>query len=173
MKQALLSLLIAVAIVGCYTQKKAKEQTQKALVKYPEVVATIARTAFPCTTTKSDTVITSKDSIIFIECPETPDNPAPEYIRDTVTNTVTKYVKGATQFYKVPVTLPIRTITVIKTVEDSAKIFILQAEIDRLKAYGEKVDRKLHKRNKAILWLIIILSLSLVGNYLQLKSKFK
>ena len=173
MKQALLSLLIAVAIVGCYTQKKATEQTQKALIKYPEVVANVARTAFPCVTTKSDTIVTSKDSIIFIDCPETPENPAPEYLRDTITNTVTKYIKGETKYYKVPVTLPIRTITVIKTVEDSAKIFILQAEIDRLKAYGVKVDRKLHKRNKAILWLIIILSLSLVGNYLQLKSKFK
>lgn len=172
MKQALLSLLIAVAIVGCYTQKKATEQTQKALIKYPEVVANIARTAFPCVTTKSDTIVTSKDSIVFIECPETPDNPAPEYIRDTVTNTITKYVKGATQFYKVPVTLPIRTITVIQKVKDSAEIYLLTKEVNRLKTYGEKADRKIHKRNNVILWLIIALLVSLFGNYLQLKKIF-
>lgn len=166
-------LVLFVALFGsCYTQKKATEQTQKALIKYPEVVANVARTAFPCVTTKSDTIISTKDSVVFIDCPETPDNPAPEFIRDTVTNTITKYLKGETHFYKVPVTLPIRTITVIKKEKDSAEIYLLTKENNRLKTYGEKADRKIHKRNNVILWLIIALLVSLFGNYLQLKKIF-
>lgn len=166
-------LVLFVALFGsCYTQKKAVEQTQKALIKYPEVVANVARTAFPCVTTKSDTVITSHDSIVFIECPEQPDNPAPEYLRDTVTNTVTKYIKGETKFYKVPVALPIRTITVIQKVKDNAEVYLLTKEVNRLKTYGEKADRKIHNRNNVILWLIIALLISLFGNYLQIKKVF-
>jgi len=167
-------LVLFVALFGsCYTQKKATEQTQKALIKYPEVVANVARTAFPCVTTKSDTVVTSHDSIVFIECPEQPDNPALEYIRDTVTNTVTKYLKGETKFYKVPVTLPIRTITIIKKEKDSAETYLLNKEINRLKAYSEKADRKIHSRNTWLKWILLVLALSLFGNWLQLKSKLK
>src|SRR4051812_37882191 len=54
MRDIILGLTVALLLSSCYSQKKATEQTSKALDKYPGVVAAIARTAFPCITKAID-----------------------------------------------------------------------------------------------------------------------
>lgn len=41
-------LIVLLLFTSCYSARKATEQTNKALVRYPAVVAKVARTAFPC-----------------------------------------------------------------------------------------------------------------------------
>lgn len=172
MKQALLSLLIAVAIVGCYTPKKATEQTQKALIKYPGVVADVARTAFPCVTTESDTVITTQDSLIYIDCPDNTVVTTADY---TWPDTVVKVVRlpGSVKTVRVPVTLPVRTITVTNKVEDSAKIFLITAELAKASKEVDRLQGKVERRGKLLLWLVIALAVSVLINYIQFKKNPK
>ena len=40
-------LLIILLLTGCYNAKKAQKHVNKALLEYPDKVATIARDAFP------------------------------------------------------------------------------------------------------------------------------
>lgn len=55
MKQILICLLLLSSFIfsGCYTEKKAEQQTEKALDEYPLTVADIIRQKFPCVTTDS------------------------------------------------------------------------------------------------------------------------
>lgn len=52
-----LAVVVAITMLllsSCYSAKKAESQTNKALIKHPEVVAKIARTAFPCIQKSAD-----------------------------------------------------------------------------------------------------------------------
>jgi len=65
MKQILICLLSCSLLLlsGCYTEKKAEAQTERALDEYPLTVADIIRKEFPCVTTDSvvkETVDSSK-----------------------------------------------------------------------------------------------------------------
>lgn len=153
-------LIFIILLSGCYNAKKAQKQVNKALLEYPDKVATIARDAFPCITVASDTVTVTDTLLDFIDCPEAP---GPEYIRDTVMidniQTITVKVPGKTQ---------IKTVTVTQRVEDSAKIKLLSSAIaDRdatisdqgatIKKQGKKISRK----NKELwIWRIIALVLT-------------
>lgn len=53
-KPTWLILISALTLAGCYTPKKAEQQTHRALDKYPGVSAGIIRERFPCVTTKTD-----------------------------------------------------------------------------------------------------------------------
>ena len=169
MKQILLSLLISIFIVACYGPKKATEQTNKALTRYPETVAAITRAAFPCTTIKADTIISTKDSVVFIDCPEQPENTGPQYLIDTIHITTTKVLTGKT--IRVPVNLPVRTVTIIQKIEDSAKIYLLRAATLKLQEDKNKLSTKVGNRNTALKWLIIALLCSLGLNFIQFKKK--
>ena len=161
-----------IALSGCYTPSKAAKQIDHAIDKYPKIAAQRTRAYFPCITTGSDTLIFTKDSLILVDCPD-PVQPA-DYFHDTIN--LTKIVKSEvvkTKVVKVPVHLPVQYVTITKKVEDSAKIFILTAETDRLKAYSAKVDAKLIKRNWLIKWLIIALIVSVLLNYFQFKGGVK
>lgn len=159
-----------IALSGCYTPNKAAKQIDHAIEKYPKIAAQRTRAHFPCITTGSDTLIFTKDSLILVDCPDVYQQTG--YINDTVW--LDKIVKfPVTKVVKVPVHLPVQYITIKKKVEDSAKIFILTAETDRLKAYSAKVDAKLIKRNWLIKWLIIALIISVLLNYFQFKGGIK
>ena len=164
----LILLAILFSLGGCYTQRKATEQTQKALIKYPGVVAKVARAAFPCTTTKADTIITTQDSLIYIDCPDNTVITAADY---TGPDTVTKVIRlpGQVRTVRVPVTLPVKTVTIVQKVEDSAKIYILQAATLRLQADNDKLRGKVANKNKALKWIIIVLLVSLGLNFIQFK----
>lgn len=161
-----------VILSGCYTPNKAAKQIDHAIDKYPKIAAERTRAHFPCTTTSADTLIFTKDSIVWVDCPDNTPAPANDFFHDTITLTKTVN-KEVLKTIKVPVQLPVKYITITKKVEDSAKIFILTAKTDRLKAYSAKVDAKLIKRNWLIKWLIIALIVSVLFNYFQFKGGVK
>jgi len=154
-------LIFIILLSGCYNAKKAQKQVNKALLEYPEKVAKVARDAFPCITTASDTVTVTDTLLDFIDCPEAP---GPEFIRDTVVvdniQTVTVRVPGKTQ---------IKTVTVTQRIEDSAKIKLLTSaiadrdqQIDENKSEIKKQDKKISRKNKELwvhrsLWFLLIL----------------
>jgi len=159
-----------------YTLPKAEYQVNKAYLTYPPMVAGKTRDWFPCIVNKNDTIITYVDSLIYIDCPSVVNGNATEYI-----NSDTVYInKIVTQnkVVKVPVYLPIKTITVIQKVEDSAKMFVLndvlqavENETAILNDDVKKLEAKVAKKNKYLLYLLIALLASLGINYLQFKRK--
>lgn len=159
-----------------YTLPKAEYQVNKAYLTYPPMVAGKTRDWFPCTVNKKDTIITYVDSLIYIDCPSVVNGNATEYI-----NSDTVYInKIVTQnkVVKVPHYIPIKTITVVQKVEDSAKIFqlndaLLTSFYETSKANDsiEKLEAKVAKKNKYLLYLLIALLASLGVNYLQFKRK--
>ncbi len=173
-----------IGIVSCskYTEQVAENQSKKALVYHPKVIAKIARDAFPCIDKKVDTVITQKDSLIYIDCPDVSNGTATDYaVVDTMYiipnyKPVTKVTQGKT--VKVPVYLPVKTITIEKKIEDSAKIMqlndaLMQSVNETAKANDtiEKLEAKVAKKNKYLLWGLIIIIALAAFNYLQFRSK--
>ena len=159
-----------------YTLPKAEYQVNKAYLTYPPMVAGKTRDWFPCIVNKNDTIITYVDSLIYIDCPSVVNGNATEYISsDTV---YIKQIVTQKKVVKVPVYLPIKTITVIQKVEDSAKMFVLndvlqavENETAILNDDVKKLEAKVAKKNKYLLYLLIALLASLGINYLQFKRK--
>lgn len=125
-------LLIILLFTGCYTQKKATEQVEKANDKFPAVVAKLARDKYPCTDLlKPDTTTIYQDSIILveIECPDVPT----EVIRvDTVNNVITRTVR-------VPVNMPVQTRYITKWYQDSAQVYLLNRDLEAAKFANTKL----------------------------------
>jgi hypothetical protein len=89
-----------------------------------------------------------------------------------------KQIVTQNKVVKVPVYLPIKTITVIQKVEDSSKMFVLndvlqavENETAILNDDVKKLEAKVAKKNKYLLYLLIALLASLGVNYLQFKRK--
>lgn len=152
-------ILMAHCFTGCYSPQKAFAGIERAISKYPVQSANQTRQHFPCTTTHKDSVITQTDTVLWINCPENPDSSAVDYTgKDTVVKTVIKNIPGKTviKTVQVPVTLPIRTITVTEKVKDSAEIYAIQSQLNKvseqaLKAkWGESLWRKI-----AILFIVL------------------
>lgn len=147
-------LIIIILLAGCST---AKELLDKAEKKDPAIVAQYARDKYPCTDLlKPDTAIIYQDSLIYIDCPETPTNTFEVVRYDTVNNVITKVVK-------VPVNMPVQVKTITKWYEDSAKLKIYRLQVESLQADTASLNRqvakykgKLETRNKWLLWLIIV-----------------
>ena len=159
------------AISGCYTQKKASWQVDKATSKYPALVAEKTRHNFPCITKSVDTLESVKDSLIYIDCP---DNSAINTINegyesnDTIVKINTIYKD---KIVRVPVNIPVKTVYITQKIKDSAEIYILNTTINNYKDRVNELDKKNNSKVKFIKWLIIILLISLLGNYLQFKLK--
>jgi hypothetical protein len=140
------SLLILLVLSACYGTKKAEKQVGKALYYHPEIVAKIARNAFPCYNVKFDTI--TNDKLIYIDCPEA--------IHDSVIIKGNDTIKlKFTKFVKVPYNLP--QITIYKSIEDSAKIKLLQQQIYNLTTNENILNYKISNKNKVIKWLIIFI----------------
>jgi len=143
------SILVAAFLLGgCYTQNKAVKQVNKALGSYPEIVAKIALDSFPCNVIKVDTIITHFDTTIDVIYPHFDTSIT---LKDTIIVTKKLYIK-----------LPVKTI--IKTVESTAKLTILNASLDSLlkvttniKKSNEELISKVGRKNKVIYWLIAFL----------------
>jgi hypothetical protein len=171
-------IIFLALLTGCskYTLPKAEYQVNKAYLTYTPMVATKTRDWFPCIVNKKDTIITYVDSLIYIDCPSVVNGTKDEYISsDTV---YIKQIVTQNKVVKVPVYLPIKTVTVIQKVEDSAKIFqlndaLLNSTNETANANDsiEKLEAKVAKKNKYLLYLLIVLLASLGVNYLQFKRK--
>ena len=150
----LITLLLIIS--GCYTAKKADKAIDKAQRNYPEVVAKKARSLYPCTTTKQDTAYIQHDTIIEIPCPEVPIIVDTLLLRDTFRDTL---VLSNTNRIKVPVRVQIPTRTITKYVEDSAKIYVLNSELntcdDRVKRLELQLQQVTESRSKWRKWCLI------------------
>lgn len=140
-------LLIALLLCGCYTQKKATEQVNRANDKFPGVVAKLARDKYPCSEVlKPDTAVIWKDTTIFVDCPDTASNPFQVVRYDTVNKVVT--LPGRT--IKVPVTIPAKTVYIDRWFEDSAKLKLAAIERDKLVKENEKQKKTIQDKEKTI-----------------------
>lgn len=162
-------VLAAALLCGCYTEKKAQKQVDKAVKHQPEIAAETLRKAFPCIT-KVDTVVKIDTGYDFIEI-QCPDTPQPVVKVDTVIiDRKTKekvYLTGKI----VRVGAPKETITITKLVKDSAEIFLLNKQIKDL-TDGKLIDnQKIKNRNKWILWLLVALIISVLFNVIKFNRK--
>lgn len=147
-----LTLLI---FTGCYTQKKATEQVNKANDKFPAVVAKLARDKYPCTDLlKPDTLTVTVDSLVYIDCPELVHN---DYSGSERTDTI-RVRDSIYRIVKIPVNLPVQVKYITKWFEDSSKLKIAAVDIDNLtkentelKSTVKSQQTKIGKRNKVIL----------------------
>jgi hypothetical protein len=160
-------LLMAALLCGCYTEKKAQKQVDKAVNKKPKIAAETLRKAFPCIT-KIDTVVKIDTGYDFIEI-QCPDQAQPGTKIDTI------YInKKTTQKVYLPgkitkVAAQKETITITKYIKDSAEIYLLQQAIKDGEFTNSKLRKKLDKRNNLIISLLVALLLSITVNVLQWK----
>ncbi len=161
------SWLVAVSLLGgCYTQSKATKQVNKALGSYPQIVAKISLDSFPCDVIRIDTIITVKDTIV--EC-EPVENFTTLSQIDTIYGTKKVFVK-----------LPIKTTYITRIVESTAKLTIINAQLDsvnnkirELQKSNDELSGKVERKNKVIWWLIgllLLLSIPLVIRIFKMLS---
>lgn len=161
--KATLLILIIVCLSSCYTSQKAEQQVYKANDKYPEVVAKLARDKYPCTDLlKPDTTTIYQDSIVYIDCPETPPNTFEVVRIDTVNNVITRTVR-------VPVHMPVQIRTVTNWYEDSSKLFLSTQALNKatvantkLSDNNDKLSKKVARKSKEN-WIWRIIALVLTG----------
>lgn len=153
-------IAIAVAfllLAACSTSEKLYN---KAKGKNPVKVAQLCSTDWPCITTPQDTVRRTDTivDIITVDCPDTT-----AYGPDSVIIRVPVKVR-------VPVTGIKETKTITVRIRDSAKIFIADEKTKEAIAKAEKWQRKAENRNTVIMWLIVVLALSIIGNIIMIKK---
>ncbi len=167
----LIGFLVLASLGACSTLKMDVRRVNKAIERHRDTVASITRNAFPCTTTKIDTVTTTKIDSITVECPDSVIVRGKDTIR----------VKGKTVY----VPRETRYVEITKTIEDSAKIVIMFGTIrqrdeqiaERNKVIGERdatiadQDRKIERRGEWNLYLIAAVVALAVLCYLQFRRK--
>lgn len=145
-------LLLCVIIAGCYTQKAALKQMQKAQLKHPEVVAKFANEQYPPQISKVDTVVNVDTGYIMV----------PVYNTDTIKLTI--FDKSPAEIIKVDkIKVVTKTVTITKSVADSAKIKELLYQLSQCSTDKEQTK---DKRDKLIFWLLVALCVSLLVNLL-------
>lgn len=169
MKNKIFYTLLAIACAMCLFSCKTSEQLyNKAKVKDLTRVAELARIDFPCTTTKIDSVTTVDTLYDFIEVDCSP------AIVDSFETVVVKTVK-----------VPQKVVTIRTTVkvEDSAKIKVMYAEIQKAAAiivaerkltseYKAEAEQERKAKNKWRKWCLITWGVIAVGiSFRLLRSK--
>lgn len=156
-------LILIILFTSCNTAEKL---TYKAISKDRAKVAEITRKEWPCTTTKADTTYRTDTlyDLIEVQCPDT-------LIRVDSFETAVR----VPVYIKVPIQREVRTVTVIKLVEDSAKIFILTANVAALQADVAKItaerDNFKAARNKWRKWCLITWGLLVIVGVLFTAKK--
>jgi hypothetical protein len=154
MSNKLFYSILAISCIICLFSCKTSEQLyNKAKVKNIVKVAELARIDFPCTTTKIDSVTTVDTLYDFIEvdCP-----PA----------TVDSFETVVVKTIKVKVPQKVVTIRTVQKIEDSAKIKVMYAEIQKAAAmiiaerkltaeYKAEADEQRKAKNKWRKWCLI------------------
>jgi hypothetical protein len=151
--------LITMAIWSCNPSQK----LDKINAKHPELLAKFCRDTFPCVLSKVDTFTSFDTNYLTIECPD-------YKAKDTIL--ITKYLKGSAVLKYLN-----KTNTIIKTIRDSAEIVYCNLELIALnKKCAQYIEdnrilsNKVTTKNRWLMWLIIALLCSIIGNILQLKK---
>lgn len=183
--------LIASLFSGCYTPKKAAEQTHRALDKFPETSAKILRDRFPCVDGEirpgdSTEYFKLRDSLASINdyYANLLNNIEPEIqiqkdLSDSMkvivlTENLKKCNERDALRERQITQLRLKTLTPVFIhdtipVKDNADVFLAQAETKnerdknaKLTEENTKLEKKVAKRNKIILWESILLLLLLI-----------
>jgi hypothetical protein len=163
----LIPVLIAMTTLSCNPSKK----LDKLNAKHPELLAKFCKDTFPCVTTKIDTSKSIEYEFIEIQCPGYDYDNA--YI-DTVwlTHSRTQVIDGPA----IVVTEKL-TNTITKTIKDSAAIRSCELELiscnnksNDLLQQNVKLQNKVTAKNRWIMWLIIALLVTIIGNIIQFKK---
>jgi hypothetical protein len=156
-------LILIILFTSCNTAEKL---TYKAISKDRAKVAEITRKEWPCVVTAADTTyrIDTLYDLIEVQCPDT-------LIRVDSFETAVR----VPVYIKVPLAREVRTVTVVKLVEDSAKIFLLTANVAALQANVAKItaERDNYKvwRNKWRKWCLITWAILIVVGVLFTAKK--
>ena len=142
--------------------QSATKLTYKAIKKDKATVAAITRELFPCGIIARDTTVIIDTIKNFVECPES----TVLTIVKTDTTIDTVVIKKTV---KVPLMTPQRTLYITQRFEDSAKIFVMQNEINLQAVTIKKIKHASHIKNVVILWLLIIMAFSILA-YTLLKK---
>jgi len=146
-------IIALLLLAGCYTEKKAVKQADKAMNEYPKAINDKFRKEFPCVTSRVDTIIqgyvTYKDTIIEI----------PVNVSDTVTIHDTAFFNNV--IIK-KVRIPERVVTLRTYVKDSAEVWQCQLLLEECTTQKNELlevvkqkDNKIGSLKKWKLWLII------------------
>lgn len=158
-------LFALILLSSCYTAKKAEKQLDKAIAEYPAMAAEKTRDRFPCITTAETVRTDTVYELIDVECPPSDFKTVYSLKTDTLYKDRVTVLKGGKQ----TVYVPGKTTTVTKVIEDSAKIFIAEDKVKSLQTEVSELEDKNEGKRSLIWWLIILLLLSIGGNYLQAK----
>jgi hypothetical protein len=158
-------IVLLLLLWGCNPAKK----INRLLDKHPDIALPLFRDAYPCTTSKIDTIYNWHDTTLFIDCPPI------VYKTDTIA------IGGNLSLERVRKVISIRTSTIIKEVEDSAKIKTLIIKLDSIASaeyranfaaanYKKFLDKSEYRsRTYLIAFLILLIAflISLFVNYIQ------
>lgn len=156
-------LLLPFILSGCYTEKKAQKDLEKANDKHPSVVAKFVLDKYPCTEEGDSTII--YDTVyrdIEVLCPPT----SIINIHDTIYKDGKRYPP----LIKTIVSVPVPQKTIIKWYEDSAKIKLYSIENNKLKSDLNNCGKKKESKSEWIKWLLICLGVSVILNLIQLRK---
>lgn len=165
--------LLAVAIMtwycSCapkYTADKAITDVNKANNAWPAPVANWLRQRYPCIIKTSDTTTVTKDSLIYIDCPDLP------VIVHELGPTDTVIMQHT---IKVPYHLPIEIQRITTYIEDSARIKVLtsalNAQVHAYTVLQTKYDDMKGERNWWRKFALILIGL--IGVYIALRIFLK
>lgn len=161
-------LCFALLLQGCFSEQKALKDLNKANDKQPKVVADFVREHFPCKNIDSTIKIDTAYSYISVPCPGV--DPLTIYPSDKIDTIYLNKISYKTNIIKKVIAVPSKTITIVKYVEDSAKIKSLSITISQTQSQLNRYQQGKEKDSLWIKWLIICLCLSVLLNIIQLRK---
>jgi len=154
-------LLIPIFLFSC---QSANKLLNKAVKKDKAEVAKLTRELFPCGIIARDTTVVVDTLTKFIECPES------DIITIVKTDTTIDTIV-LRKTVKVAVLTPQRTLYITQRYEDSAKIYLLQNQINLQAVKINRLNDKIHTAKIIIWWLTAILILSIMAYSLLKKIR--
>ena len=163
--RTILPILVTISVIGCYTERKANKELNKALQTYPVMASGIIKDRFPCKSVIIDTLLKSDTLYDFIDCPEQPKQI--QNIFDTIENVIVikKYVP------KKVISKIIVTKTIEKLIKDSAEIFNCQGKLDNSNKEKDKYKNLYDVWFKIAIALFIMLLITFSIMIYESKSK--
>ena len=154
-------ILIPIFLFSC---QSANKLLNKAVKKDKAEVAKLTRELFPCSIIARDTTVVIDTLTKFVECPES------DIITIVKTDTTIDTIV-LKKTVKVPVLTPQRTVFITQRFEDSAKIYLLQNQINLQAVKINRLTDRIHTAKLIIGWLMAILILSILAYSLLKKIR--
>lgn len=156
----LMILLMPICLSSCYNSQKAIDKLER---KDPVKLAEYCKNELPCT--GIDTVVKSDTLYEFFEliCPENTDS----LQKDTLPNgTIDSIQINKKTIKQIKIT---KTITIKEL--DSASLRIAAIRLADMKETADNYIAKNERKGRLLLWLIIALAVSVIGNVVLIKFK--